>query len=60
MKIHVASAVAPTALIVGLGGARADALRTPIVSQSLSDADIENLAAYYSAIGISVGKTPAQ
>jgi cytochrome c553 len=31
-----------------------------IVSQSLSDADIENLAAYYSAIEISVGKTPAQ
>jgi cytochrome c553 len=31
-----------------------------IVSQNLSDADIENLAAYYSAIEISVGKTPAQ
>ena len=31
-----------------------------IVSQSLSDADIENLATYYSAIEISVGKTPAQ
>lgn len=31
-----------------------------IVSQNLSDADIENLAAYYSAIEITVGKTPAQ
>jgi cytochrome c553 len=31
-----------------------------VVSQNLSDADIENLAAYYSAIEISVGKTPAQ
>jgi cytochrome c553 len=31
-----------------------------IVIQNLSDADIENLAAYYSAIEISVGKTPAQ
>ncbi|HTZ68226.1 MAG TPA: cytochrome c [Roseiarcus sp.] len=31
-----------------------------VVSQTLSDADIENLAAYYSAIEISVGKTPAQ
>ena len=31
-----------------------------IVSQNLSDADIENLAAYYSGIEISVGKTPAQ
>ena len=31
-----------------------------VVAQDLSDADIENLAAYYSAIEISVGKTPAQ
>jgi cytochrome c553 len=31
-----------------------------VVVQDLSDADIENLAAYYSAIEISVGKTPAQ
>ena len=31
-----------------------------VVSQNLSDADIENLAAYYSGIEISVGKTPAQ
>lgn len=31
-----------------------------IVSQSLSDADIANLAAYYSAIEISVGAAPAQ
>ena len=31
-----------------------------LVAQDLSDADIENLAAYYSAIEISVGKTPAQ
>jgi cytochrome c553 len=31
-----------------------------IVIKTLSDADIENLAAYYSAIEISVGKTPAQ
>jgi cytochrome c553 len=31
-----------------------------LVIQDLSDADIENLAAYYSAIEISVGKTPAQ
>jgi cytochrome c553 len=31
-----------------------------VVIQDLSDADIENLAAYYSAIEISVGKTPAQ
>jgi cytochrome c553 len=31
-----------------------------VVIQDLSDADIENLAAYYSGIEISVGKTPAQ
>ena len=31
-----------------------------VVVQDLSDADIENLAAYYSGIEISVGKTPAQ
>jgi cytochrome c553 len=31
-----------------------------VVVQDLSDADIENLAAYYSAIEISVGKTPTQ
>ena len=31
-----------------------------VVIQDLSDADIENLAAYYSAIEISVGKMPAQ
>jgi cytochrome c553 len=31
-----------------------------VVSQNLSDAEIENLAAYYSAIEISVGKTPAE
>jgi cytochrome c553 len=31
-----------------------------VIIQALSDADIENLAAYYSAIEISVGKTPAQ
>ena len=31
-----------------------------IVSKDLSDADIENLAAYYSAIEISIGKTPGQ
>jgi cytochrome c553 len=31
-----------------------------VVIQNLSDDDIENLAAYYSAIEISVGKTPAQ
>jgi len=31
-----------------------------VVIQDLSDADIENLAAYYSAIEITVGKTPAQ
>jgi cytochrome c553 len=31
-----------------------------VVVQDLSDADIENLAAYYSAIEISVGKTPGQ
>ncbi len=31
-----------------------------VVSQNLSDADIENLAAYYSGIEISLGKTPAQ
>jgi cytochrome c553 len=31
-----------------------------LVIQNLSDADIENLSAYYSAIEISVGKTPAQ
>jgi cytochrome c553 len=31
-----------------------------VVVQDLSDADIENLAAYYSGIAISVGKTPAQ
>ena len=31
-----------------------------IVSQTLSDADIENLAAYYSGIEITVGKTPSQ
>lgn len=31
-----------------------------IVIQNLSDADFENLAAYYSAIEISVGKTPGQ
>jgi cytochrome c553 len=31
-----------------------------VVSQDLSDADIENLAAYYSGIQVSVGKTPAQ
>ena len=29
-----------------------------VVVQDLSDADIENLAAYYSAIQVSVGKTP--
>ena len=29
-----------------------------VVVQDLSDADIENLAAYYSRIEISVGKTP--
>jgi cytochrome c553 len=31
-----------------------------VVIQNLSDADIENLAAYYSSIEISVGKTPGQ
>jgi cytochrome c553 len=31
-----------------------------VVVQDLSPTDIENLAAYYSAIEISVGKTPAQ
>jgi cytochrome c553 len=31
-----------------------------VVVQDLSDADIENLAAYYSAIEISVGKVPSQ
>ena len=31
-----------------------------VVVQDLSDADIENLAAYYSGIEISVGKTPGQ
>ena len=31
-----------------------------IVSKTLSDGDIDNLAAYYSGIAISVGKTPAQ
>jgi cytochrome c553 len=31
-----------------------------VVVQDLSDTDIENLAAYYSGIEISVGKTPAQ
>jgi len=31
-----------------------------VVVQDLSETDIENLAAYYSAIEISVGKTPAQ
>jgi cytochrome c553 len=29
-----------------------------VVAASLSDADIENLAGYYSAIEISVGKLP--
>ena len=31
-----------------------------VVIQDLSDSDIENLAAYYSGIEISVGKTPGQ
>ena len=31
-----------------------------VVVQDLSETDIENLAAYYSAIEISVGKTPGQ
>ena len=31
-----------------------------IVVKDLSQTDIEDLAAYYSAIEISVGKTPAQ
>jgi cytochrome c553 len=31
-----------------------------VVIQDLSDSDIENLAAYYSAIEISVGKIPGQ
>jgi cytochrome c553 len=31
-----------------------------VVIKDLSDADIENLAAYYSGIEISVGKTPGQ
>ena len=31
-----------------------------VVVQDLSETDIENLAAYYSGIEISVGKTPAQ
>ena len=31
-----------------------------IVSKTLSDGDIDNLAAYYSGIAILVGKTPAQ
>jgi cytochrome c553 len=31
-----------------------------VVAQSLSDADTENLAAYYSAIEINVGKIPGQ
>ncbi len=31
-----------------------------VVVQDLSGADIENLAAYYSGIEISVGKTPSQ
>jgi cytochrome c553 len=31
-----------------------------IVSQTLSDADIENLAAYYSGIEVTLGKTPSQ
>jgi cytochrome c553 len=31
-----------------------------VVSQDLSDDDIQNLAAYYSAIQISVGKIPGQ
>ncbi len=32
----------------------------PVVAQDLSPADIENPAAYYSGIEISVGKTPDQ
>ena len=31
-----------------------------VVVQDLSEIDIENLAAYYSGVEISVGKTPAQ
>jgi cytochrome c553 len=31
-----------------------------VVVQDLSPTDIENLAAYYSGIEISVGKTPGQ
>ena len=31
-----------------------------VVIQDLSDSDIENLAAYYSAIEVSVGKIPGQ
>jgi cytochrome c553 len=31
-----------------------------VVASSLSDTDLEDLAAYYSAIEISVGKIPGQ
>jgi cytochrome c553 len=40
-------------------GARKNDAMT-VVASSLSDTDIENLAAYYSAIEINVGKIPGQ
>ena len=40
------------------GGRKNDAMS--VVAPSLSDQDIEDLAAYYSAIEISIGKLPGQ